>query len=85
MFEPSIINGHDGTRLYTPEVNSGEWFENTFKVICVDDDHGRLLWCVMFYLDGTNVTKKMGGRSLYPLWISLANLRSGIRTRRTAW
>lgn len=85
LLEPTVINGPDGTRLYTPEVTSGEWYSNTFAELCSKDEFGRVLWCILFYLDGTNVTKKIGGRSLYPLWISLANLRSGVRTRRTAW
>jgi hypothetical protein len=84
LTKPSVKNGHDGTRLYTVEVNSGEWFERTYYFLCEGDEYGRDLWCIMFYIDGTNVTST-GSRSMYPLWLCLANLRSTIRQSRIAW
>jgi hypothetical protein len=59
-------------------------YDWSWDLLCRFDVFKRVLLCIIFFLDGTNVTKN-GSVSFFPLYVSIGNLSDGVRQRVSAW
>lgn len=71
------ITGH---RLYTRDLNSGQWWEKTERNL----PEGAIVLPIMFYSDATLVTQS-GSQQAHPIMVTIGNFRWWIRQQNGGW
>jgi hypothetical protein len=74
-----VTNPLNGSRKFTPEINTGTWFERTEEILLGSpNESGTTLLGFIVFIDDTNLTKR-GTQSAKPIVMTLANLPERIR------
>ena len=81
MWTQNVQYSDGGHREYTPELNTGEWFERTENAYFgKPNTTGMTLLPIIVFIDDTNVTKR-GTQTAKPIVVTVGSLRENIRQK----
>lgn len=80
VWDAETVRTTTGHRVYTRDLNSGEWWERTQR----DAPPGVTVLPVMLYSDTTSVTHS-GSQLAHPIMVTLGNFRWWIRQKDGGW
>ena len=86
MWTQNIQYAADGSgRVFTPELNTGEWYERTEKTFFgKPNSTGMTLLPLIVFIDDTNVTQR-GTQTAKPIVVTVGSFREELRQKKEAW